>query len=70
MVEIDNSASTVQGLKNLTTRLRALDDYTTDKWDGLDSLLDSKIELLAAALANRFEPLITGFPTALGSATL
>src|SRR5436190_11000734 len=61
---------TSSDLQNLTTRLQALDDYTTDKWDNLDSLLDSKIELLATALANRFEPLITGFPTALGSATL
>ena len=54
-----NPTGAVQDLQNLTTRLRALDDYTTDKWEGLDSLLDSKIEHLATALANRLQPLVT-----------
>jgi hypothetical protein len=58
-----NSALTARDLQNLTTRLQALDDYTTDKWESLDSLLDSKIELLATALANRLEPLVTATPT-------
>jgi hypothetical protein len=53
-----NPTVAVQDLQNLTTRIKALDDYTTDKWESLDSLLDSKIELLATALANRLEPLI------------
>src|SRR5437762_12697066 len=35
-----NPTGAVQDLQNLTTRLRALDDYTTDKWESLDSLLD------------------------------
>ena len=63
-----NPTGAVQDLQNLTTRLRALDDYTTDKWEGLDSLLDSKIELLATALANHLEPLVKGTPTDLGTA--
>jgi len=50
--------STTQELQNITTRIRAIDDYTTDKWDTLDSLLDDKIEVLATAIANRLEPLL------------
>ena len=45
-----------QELRNITTRLRALDDYATDKWDTLDSLLDDKIEVLATAIGNRIKP--------------
>ena len=50
--------STVQELRNISTRLRALDDYATDKWDTLDGLLDDKIEILAAAIANQLKPLL------------
>ena len=38
-------------------RLRAIDDYATDKWDELGNLLDEKIEVLATAIGNRLEPL-------------
>jgi len=65
--ETDNSTLVTQDLQNLTTRLRALDDYTTDKWERLDSLLDGKIELLATALANRLAPLIKATPTSPGT---
>jgi len=50
--------SVAQELRNITTRLRALDDYATDKWDTLDSLLDDKIEVLATAIGNRIKPLL------------
>src|SRR5436190_14877030 len=39
--KINNPASVAQDLQMLTTQLKALDDYTTDKWDNLHSLLDS-----------------------------
>ena len=65
--ETDNSTLVTQDLQNLATRLRALDDYTTDKWESLDSLLDGKIELLATALANRLEPLVKATPASLGT---
>src|SRR5205814_2237383 len=65
--EINNPASVAQDLQMLNTQLRALDDYTTDKWDNLDSLLDSKIELLATVLASRLEPLVTNTSTNLGA---
>jgi len=58
-ITTSNPTVAAQDLQNLTIRLKALDDYTTDKWESLDSLLDSKIELLATALANRLEPLVT-----------
>src|SRR5947207_7722666 len=48
--QVANSTSLTQNLLNLTTRLQALDDNTTDKLDNLDSLLDNKIELLADTL--------------------
>src|SRR5271154_109727 len=32
-------------LQQVATRLRAIDDYSTDKWEGLDGLLDNKIEI-------------------------
>ena len=54
-----NPTVVAQDLQNLTTRLRALDNYTTDKWESLDSLLDSKIEHLAIALINHLQPPIT-----------
>jgi len=54
----ESSESTSKALQDIATRLRALDDYATDKWDGLDQLLDQKIEILAASIANRLEPLI------------
>ena len=61
--QVASSTSLTQNLLNLTTRLQALDDYTTDKWDNLDSLLDNKIELLATALAKHIEPLVTNNST-------
>ena len=38
----ESSESTSKALQDIATRLRALDDYATDKWDGLDQLLDQK----------------------------
>jgi hypothetical protein len=61
----DNSVLPAQDLHSLNVRLRALDDYTTDKWESLDSLLDSKIEHLATAIANRLEPLVRATPAGL-----
>jgi hypothetical protein len=52
------AASIDQDLQGIVTRLKAIDDYTTDKWEGLDSLLDTKIEILAAAIASRLQPVI------------
>src|SRR5277367_4845858 len=49
-------------LQQIATRLRAIDDYSTDKWEGLDGLLDNKIEILATAIANRLQPLIVPAP--------
>ena len=51
-------------LQQIATRLRAIDDYSTDKWEGLDGLLDNKIEILATAIANRLQPLIAPAPLA------
>jgi len=38
-------------IRDLTIRLRALDDTFNDRWDSLDELLDNKIEVLASAIA-------------------
>lgn len=54
--------SLVTTLNDLVTRVHALDDFTTDKLDGLDTLLDQKIELLATVLS-KLQPLLTATPT-------
>ena len=54
----ESSESTSKALQDIATRLRALDDYATNKWDGLNQLLDQKIEILAASIANRLETLV------------
>src|SRR5947207_15032189 len=70
----ESSESTSKALQDITTRLRALDDYATDKWDGLDQLLDQKIEILTASIANHLEPLVnsnsSGNNTVVGRTTL
>src|SRR5438045_6987573 len=54
----ESSESTSKALQDIATRLRALDDYATDKWDGPDQLIDPKIEIFDASIANRLEPVI------------
>ena len=40
-------------IRDLTIRLRALDDTFNDRWDSLDELLDNKIKVLASAIATK-----------------
>jgi hypothetical protein len=68
--QVANSDVVSQNLLNIQTRLRALDDYATDKWEGLDSLLDDKIELLASTIADRIRTAINTTPGPSGHTTI
>ena len=54
------SPSVNQDLQNIAIRLKAIDDYTTDKWEGLNGMLDEKIEVLATAIGNRIQSVLGG----------